>query len=86
MQVTIDWDLCIGSGMCRDATDGAFDLTATPAGPRAQRTGVACSDSCLLDAATACPTLAIRLVEDTGREVFPGDRGVGRGTTASQLI
>jgi ferredoxin len=76
--VAIDWDLCIGSGLCREASDGAFDLATTPEGPRAMLTDAPCALPCLMAAASACPTLAIRVVDDAGHELFPGDRAPGR--------
>jgi ferredoxin len=72
---TVDWSLCIGSGLCREASGGAFELVATPDGPRARMAAPDIALARLVAGAVACPTLAIRVVDADGREAFPADRG-----------
>jgi ferredoxin len=62
MRLAIDWDLCIGSGLCREASDGAFGLAPFGgAERRAILVDPTKGDEALLAAAYACPTLAIRV-------------------------
>lgn len=68
--VTVDKDLCIGSGGCVLRAPEAFELDVTRQScPRAEV--MAASDE-VLDAAENCPVEAITIVEEgTGTVVFP---------------
>ncbi len=73
MQVAIDWDLCIGSGRCVAASEGALALVGTADGPRSVLNSAVLDDAALVATARACPTLAIRLM-DRGRTIYPPDQ------------
>jgi len=70
MRLSVDWDLCIGSGSCAAAAVGAFELVPTARGPRIIFIDAAVDEGALIAAARACPTLAIRLT-DAQRTVYP---------------
>jgi ferredoxin len=74
MQLAIDWDLCVGSGLCLAAAPGAFALTGPPTARRAILVGPA-PDEALLAAARACPTLALRLRQADGTRLYPPPAG-----------
>ncbi|MEY9891587.1 ferredoxin [Catenulispora sp. MAP12-49] len=69
-RVTVDADLCIGSGGCVLRSPEAFELdVARQACPRHEVLGA--SDE-VLDAAENCPVEAITIVEEgSGLAVFP---------------
>ena len=70
MRVTIDWSLCIGSGLCLVAAPGVLALVPYAG---AWRAGLAAgaTDGALMAAARACPTMAIRLTDDVGQPIYP---------------
>jgi ferredoxin len=70
MRLAIDWDLCVGSGLCRAAVPGAIRLVPYRDELRAIWVGDA-ADAALVAAARACPTLAIRLSEHGGQAIYP---------------
>lgn len=70
MRITIDWNLCVGSGLCAAAAPDGLGLVPCGGGRRAILSG-SVSEAELLAAARACPTLAIRLFDGAGREVYP---------------
>lgn len=70
MRIEIDWDLCVGSGLCAAAAEGAFTLVPAAEGPRIVLTDATVDDAALIAAARACPTLAIRL-SDAGHRIYP---------------
>ena len=69
-RVTVDTDLCIGSGGCVLRAPEGFELDA--ARQSCPRHEVMPSSEAVLDAAETCPVEAIGIVEEgTGRVVFP---------------
>jgi ferredoxin len=69
-RVTIDTDLCIGSGGCVSRAPEGFELDAARQGC-ARHELLAASDA-VLDAAENCPVEAILIVEEgSGLAVFP---------------
>lgn len=70
--VTVDKDLCIGSGGCVAYAPDAFELDTTRQScPRAE---VITPSDAVLEAAENCPVEAIRIVEpETETVVFPPD-------------
>ena len=63
LEVTIDPDLCIGSGDCVRAVPGAF-LIDDAAGVAVPTAGASAADrDAVLRAALGCPTQAIRVAE-----------------------
>jgi ferredoxin len=70
MRITIDWNLCIGSGLCAAAAPAGMRLV--PVGNERRAILCGCADEAdLLAAARACPTLAIRLYDAAGQELYP---------------
>ncbi|GAA1995919.1 hypothetical protein GCM10009838_71020 [Catenulispora subtropica] len=69
-RVTVDTDLCIGSGGCVLRAPDGFELDA--ARQSCPRHEVMASSEAVLDAAENCPVEAITIVEEeSGRAVFP---------------
>ncbi|GAA2022759.1 hypothetical protein GCM10009839_20290 [Catenulispora yoronensis] len=69
-QVTVDKDLCIGSGGCVLRAPDGFELDA--ARQSCARHEVMASSDAVLDAAENCPVEAISIVEEgSGTVVFP---------------
>jgi ferredoxin len=82
VRVEIDWDLCIGSGLCVAASAETFELVPHEGSERARLKDPGAPDEVLLACAGACPMLAIRLRDDRGRWRFPpllGERPAGGG-------
>lgn len=73
MRIEIDWDICVGSGLCAALAGGAFTLVPAADGPRIVLTDATVDDAALFAAARACPTLAIRL-SDAGHSIYPPER------------
>lgn len=76
MRVELDWNLCLGSGLCLTAAQRAFTLVPTAAGPRAVLCDPTAPEAEILAAARACPTLAIRLSDETG-PIYPPAGTIG---------
>lgn len=71
MRVCIDWTVCAGAGLCAVAAPGVFRVIDAGNGRRrAVVVGPAAEDA-LRAAAYACPTLAIRLIDADGHDVYP---------------
>lgn len=70
MRVAIDWNLCIGSGLCVKVAGNGLQLAPYHGEPRAILSGNP-PDDLLLSAARACPTMAIRLVDEVGQLLYP---------------
>ena len=64
VDVSVDPDLCIGSGDCVRIAPLAFRLADDDSVSRPTAEAPACAVEQLLDAARSCPTRAIRLVRD----------------------
>jgi ferredoxin len=75
ISVTIDPELCIGSGDCVRVLPTAFELRED-LGVSVPRPGAGDADrERLLDAATGCPTQAIRLVDVDGTVLHASNSG-----------
>ena len=69
-RVTVDTDLCIGSGGCVQRAPEGFDLD--PARQGCPRHELMAPSEEVLDAAENCPVEAITIAEEgTGRVLFP---------------
>jgi ferredoxin len=69
-RVTIDTDLCIGSGGCVSRAPEGFELNSIRQG--CTRHEVLAASGEVLDAAENCPVEAISIVEEgSGSAVFP---------------
>lgn len=71
MQVSIDWELCVGAGRCVACSPEAFELVRVDGATRAILAAPAQADDALLAAAQACPTLAIRVTDAEGTTLYP---------------
>ncbi|MDP3685332.1 MAG: ferredoxin [bacterium] len=69
MRIEVKRDLCIGASSCVAVAPGVFELDselkAIVKEPRGD------DEHTILEAARACPTLAIYLYDDDGKQVFP---------------
>ncbi len=65
-EVTVDRDVCIGSGMCVVYAPGTFDQDAEA--KAVVRDGASDGLDTVRTAVEACPTRALQLNEDPGRE------------------
>ncbi|NUR30459.1 MAG: ferredoxin [Catenulispora sp.] len=69
-RVTVDTDLCIGSGNCVLSAPDAFELDVMR--QSCPKHEVMPSSAAVLDAAENCPVEAISIVEEeSGKAVFP---------------
>lgn len=71
MRVSIDWAVCAGAGLCAEAAPGVFRVIDAGDGRMRAIVLRPAADDELQAAAYACPTLAIRLLDDGGRDVYP---------------
>lgn len=69
MRIEIKRDLCIGAATCSAIAPDVFELddelkavVTNPAGA---------PDDIILEAAQSCPTLAIYIYDDAGKQIFP---------------
>lgn len=69
MRIEVKRDLCIGASSCIAVAPGVYELDeemkAVVTNPGAA------DDNTVLESARACPTLAIYLYDDDGKQVFP---------------
>lgn len=69
MRIEVKRDLCIGAASCIAVAPGVFELDsemkAIVKDPNAADPGT------IIESARACPTLAIYLYDDDGKQVFP---------------
>ncbi|MEO8084868.1 MAG: ferredoxin [Ardenticatenales bacterium] len=71
MRVSIDWDMCAGAGLCARAAPRVFEVIDLGDGRRRAVLTAPGSDAQLTAAAFACPTLAITILDATGRPLYP---------------
>lgn len=69
MRIEVKRDLCIGAASCLAVAPGVYELDselkAVVKDPKAA------DEQTILESARACPTLAIFLYDDDGKQVFP---------------
>ena len=68
--MTIDRSACIGAATCVALAPHAYVLDAESKAVFLETAGDE-SDQTLLDAAKGCPVAAIKIVDDTGKQIFP---------------
>lgn len=82
MRVEIKRDKCIGSAACVTIAPGVFDLDgemkaivkdkeSNPQQGPVDYQELAADDATILEAAQACPTLAIHIYDDADKQIFP---------------
>ncbi len=69
MRIEVRRDLCIGASSCIAVAPGVFELDSEM--KAIVKDGKGADASTILEAARACPTLAIFLYDDDGKQVFP---------------
>lgn len=69
-KITIERSLCIGAGSCVAIAPTAFALD-NEAKAIVLETASSTEDEMVLEAAKSCPTAAIILYDETGKQIFP---------------
>lgn len=69
MRIEVKRDLCIGASSCIAVAPGVFELDSEM--KAIVKDGKGADAATILEAARACPTLAIFLYDDDGKRVFP---------------
>lgn len=69
MRIEVKRDLCIGAASCLAVAPGVFELDSELKAVVKDPGGA--DGPTILEAARACPTLAIYLYDDDGIQVFP---------------
>jgi len=67
--IVVDREKCISAGSCVAVAPEVFELDAE--GKAVVKSATGDSDEMILDAAKACPTLAITLIDSNGKQVVP---------------
>jgi len=70
LQITVDRDLCIGSGTCVAIAEKAFALDAESKSVILDSADTEPVNS-IVDAAKGCPVVAILIKDANGKKVFP---------------
>jgi len=69
MRIEVKRDLCIGASSCIAVAPGVYELDAEM--KAILKDPKAADDATILESARACPTLAIYLYDDDGKQIFP---------------
>lgn len=69
MKVEVKRDLCIGAATCVAIAPDVFELDDKMKAVVKDPKGA--DDATILEAARSCPTLAIYIYDDAGKQVFP---------------
>jgi len=69
MRIEIKRDICIGAATCSAIAPDVFELDGELKATVKNPTGAA--DDVILEAAKSCPTLAIYIYDDAGKQIFP---------------
>lgn len=69
MRIEVKRDLCIGASSCVMVAPGVFELDSELKAVVKDSKGA--DEHTILEAARACPTLAIYLYDDDGKQIFP---------------
>jgi len=69
MKIEVKRDICIGAATCSAIAPTVFELDAELKAVVKDPTGA--PDSTIMEAAQSCPTLAIYIYDDAGKQVFP---------------
>jgi ferredoxin len=68
-KITIDRDKCIGAASCIAVAEKVFELDAENKAVVKDSKGA--DDETLLEAARVCPTAAILLHDENGKQIYP---------------
>ena len=69
MRIEVKRDLCIGAASCLAVAPGVFELDSELKAVVKDANGA--DAHTILEAARACPTLAIYLYDDDNKQIFP---------------
>jgi ferredoxin len=69
MKIEIKRDICIGAATCSAIAPDVFDLDAEMKAVIKNAQGA--PEETIMDAAKSCPTLAIYIYDDAGKQIFP---------------
>ena len=69
MKIEVKRDLCIGAASCIAVAPDVFELDGENKAIIKNAKGAA--DQTIIDAAKACPTQAIFVYDDNGKQIFP---------------
>ena len=69
MKIEIKRDICIGAATCSAIAPDVFELDDELKATVKNQQGA--DEATILEAARSCPTLAIYLYDDAGKQVFP---------------
>lgn len=69
MKIEIKRDVCIGAATCSAIAPDVFELD--PEMKAIVKNPQGANDETILDAAKSCPTLAIYIYDDAGKQIFP---------------
>lgn len=67
--IVVDREKCISAGSCVAVAPEVFELDGE--GKAVVKNATGDSDEMILDAARACPTLAITIIDSNGKQVVP---------------
>lgn len=68
-EIIVDRELCIGAASCIAVAPEVFELDGENKAIVKPHSGV--TDETILDSAKSCPTLAIILKDENGKQIFP---------------
>lgn len=69
MKIEVKRDICIGAATCTAIAPDVFELDDEMKAVVKNPQGA--SDEIILEAARSCPTLAIYVYDDAGKQIFP---------------
>lgn len=69
MRIEVKRDLCIGAATCVAIAPDVFELDDEMKAVIKNPTGA--DDNTIIEAAKSCPTLAIFIYDDAGKQIFP---------------
>lgn len=69
MKIEIKRDICIGAATCSAIAPDVFELDAEMKAVVKNELGA--PEETIMDAAKSCPTLAIYIYDDAGKQIFP---------------
>jgi len=67
--IVVDREKCISAGSCVAVAPEVFELDAE--GKAIIKSATGASDETIIDAAKACPTLAITIIGEDGKQIVP---------------
>lgn len=67
--IVVDREKCISAGSCVAVAPEVFELDGE--GKAVVKNATGDSDEMIIDAAKACPTLAITLIDSNGKQIVP---------------